>query len=119
MRSAVESGANAQRRPPVQLVRIMPCNLPGANSAPGACDRRMSGHRTVAVSCSRRHIPSKHSAEPDADPVDHSDQKNAAALRAPDGDPEIAFVVKEPHQTKNNGGGWHTDHSYDYQPALV
>jgi alpha-ketoglutarate-dependent taurine dioxygenase len=64
------------------------------------------------VSCSRRRIP----AEPDADPVDHSDQKNAAALRA-DGDPEIALVVKEPHQTKNNGGGWHTDHSYDQQPG--
>ena len=30
-----------------------------------------------------------------------------------DGYPEIALVVKEPHQTKNIGGGWHTDHSYD------
>ena len=32
--------------------------------------------------------------------------------------PEIALVVKEPYQTKNIGGGWHTDHSYDQIPAL-
>jgi taurine dioxygenase len=35
-----------------------------------------------------------------------------------DGYPEIALVVKEPDQTKNIGGGWHTDHSYDQSPAL-
>ncbi|MBS0639839.1 MAG: TauD/TfdA family dioxygenase [Proteobacteria bacterium] len=35
-----------------------------------------------------------------------------------DGYPEIALVVKEPHQTKNIGGGWHTDHSYDTVPAM-
>ena len=35
-----------------------------------------------------------------------------------DGYPEIALVEKEPHQTKNIGGGWHTDHSYDRIPAL-
>ena len=35
-----------------------------------------------------------------------------------DGYPEIALVVKEPHQTRNIGGGWHTDHSYDQAPAL-
>jgi taurine dioxygenase len=35
-----------------------------------------------------------------------------------DGHPEIALVVKEPHQTRNIGGGWHTDHSYDQIPAL-
>ncbi len=35
-----------------------------------------------------------------------------------DGYPEIALVVKEPHQTRNIGGGWHTDHSYDQSPAL-
>jgi taurine dioxygenase len=35
-----------------------------------------------------------------------------------DGYPEIAVVVKEPHQTRNIGGGWHTDHSYDQSPAL-
>src|SRR5262249_46984710 len=35
-----------------------------------------------------------------------------------DGYPEIALVEKKPHQTKNIGGGWHTDHSYDQEPAL-
>src|SRR4051812_13659623 len=35
-----------------------------------------------------------------------------------EGYPEIALVVKEPHQTKNIGGGWHTDHSYDQIPAM-
>jgi taurine dioxygenase len=35
-----------------------------------------------------------------------------------EGYPEIALVVKEPDQTKNIGGGWHTDHSYDQIPAL-
>jgi taurine dioxygenase len=35
-----------------------------------------------------------------------------------DGYPEIALVSKEPDQTKNIGGGWHTDHSYDQSPAL-
>ena len=30
----------------------------------------------------------------------------------------IAEVRKEPNQTKNIGGGWHTDHSYDQIPAL-
>lgn len=32
--------------------------------------------------------------------------------------PEIAEVRKEPNQTRNIGGGWHTDHSYDQVPAL-
>ena len=32
--------------------------------------------------------------------------------------PEITRVVKEPHQRMNIGGGWHTDHSYDVEPAL-
>ncbi len=32
--------------------------------------------------------------------------------------PEIALVVKEPQQQHNIGGGWHTDHSYDREPAL-
>jgi taurine dioxygenase len=32
--------------------------------------------------------------------------------------PEIAEVRKEPEQTTNIGGGWHTDHSYDQIPAL-
>lgn len=35
-----------------------------------------------------------------------------------DGYPQIAEVRKEPEQTKNIGGGWHTDHSYDQVPAL-
>ena len=35
-----------------------------------------------------------------------------------DGYPQIAEVRKEPGQTRNIGGGWHTDHSYDVVPAL-
>lgn len=34
------------------------------------------------------------------------------------GYPMIAEVRKEPEQTRNIGGGWHTDHSYDQEPAL-
>lgn len=34
------------------------------------------------------------------------------------GYPTIAEVRKDPGQTKNIGGGWHTDHSYDQVPAL-
>lgn len=32
--------------------------------------------------------------------------------------PDIAIVKKEAEQTTNIGGGWHTDHSYDREPAL-
>ena len=32
--------------------------------------------------------------------------------------PQIALVAKEPDQKDNIGGGWHTDHSYDFEPAL-
>jgi len=32
--------------------------------------------------------------------------------------PEIALVAKEADQRRNIGGGWHTDHSYDIEPAL-
>ncbi len=32
--------------------------------------------------------------------------------------PEIAEVRKEKGQQMNIGGGWHTDHSYDVEPAL-
>ena len=32
--------------------------------------------------------------------------------------PQIAVVAKEPEQRMNIGGGWHTDHSYDVEPAL-
>jgi len=35
-----------------------------------------------------------------------------------DGYPKIAEVRKEPTQTENIGGGWHTDHSYDQEPAM-
>ena len=35
-----------------------------------------------------------------------------------DGYPEIAQVRKEPSDTANIGGGWHTDHSYDEDPAM-
>lgn len=35
-----------------------------------------------------------------------------------EGYPDIAEVRKDPDQTKNIGGGWHTDHSYDTAPAL-
>ena len=35
-----------------------------------------------------------------------------------DGHPAIAEVRKEPHQKKNIGNRWHTDHSYDDAPAL-
>ncbi|MFV0282132.1 MAG: TauD/TfdA dioxygenase family protein, partial [Rhodoblastus sp.] len=39
-------------------------------------------------------------------------------FRAADSYPQIAEVRKEPDQTTNIGGGWHTDHSYDREPAL-
>jgi len=32
--------------------------------------------------------------------------------------PEIAIVRKSAEQETNIGGGWHTDHSYDQEPAL-
>ena len=32
--------------------------------------------------------------------------------------PEIAMVTKEADQETNIGGGWHTDHSYDQEPAM-
>lgn len=35
-----------------------------------------------------------------------------------DGHPQIARVSKEPEQTDNIGGGWHTDHTYDLEPAM-
>lgn len=34
------------------------------------------------------------------------------------GYPQIAEVLKEPEQQYNIGGDWHTDHSYDIDPAL-
>ena len=38
-------------------------------------------------------------------------------FKAVEGYPMIAEVRKEPEQTTNIGGGWHTDHSYDVRPA--
>ena len=35
-----------------------------------------------------------------------------------DGYPKITQVLKEPDQKKNIGGGWHTDHTYDTEPAM-
>ncbi|MEZ5952737.1 MAG: TauD/TfdA family dioxygenase [Hyphomonas sp.] len=32
--------------------------------------------------------------------------------------PQIALVAKEKEQKDNIGGGWHTDHSYDVEPAM-
>lgn len=39
-------------------------------------------------------------------------------FRPTDTHPEIAEVRKEPHQKKNIGSNWHTDHSYDDAPAM-
>jgi len=39
-------------------------------------------------------------------------------FKAVDGHPMIAEVRKEPEQTGNIGGSWHTDHSYDQAPAM-
>ena len=39
-------------------------------------------------------------------------------FKAVDGYPMIAEVRKEPDQTGNIGGGWHTDHTYDQAPAM-
>jgi taurine dioxygenase len=36
----------------------------------------------------------------------------------PSENPLIAEVRKEKEQTTNIGGGWHTDHSYDVEPAM-
>jgi len=41
-----------------------------------------------------------------------------AFFAAVPGHPEIAEVRKEPDQKTNIGGGWHTDHSYDAEPAM-
>ncbi|MFN7606417.1 MAG: TauD/TfdA dioxygenase family protein [Hyphomonadaceae bacterium] len=39
-------------------------------------------------------------------------------FKATETHPEIAEVRKEKDQTTNIGGAWHTDHSYDQEPAL-
>jgi taurine dioxygenase len=43
---------------------------------------------------------------------------NRFFAKVPGHDGRIAEVRKEPQQTRNIGGGWHTDHSYDQIPAL-
>ena len=35
-----------------------------------------------------------------------------------EGWPQVAAVLKEPEQKDNIGGGWHTDHTYDAEPAM-
>jgi taurine dioxygenase len=39
-------------------------------------------------------------------------------FQAVDGYPQIALVLKEPDQKRNIGSNWHTDHSYDIEPAM-
>ena len=39
-------------------------------------------------------------------------------FRPVDGHPEIAEVLKEPDQKEAIGENWHTDHSYDQEPAM-
>jgi len=39
-------------------------------------------------------------------------------FKAVDGHPSVAEVLKEPDQEKNVGAIWHTDHSYDHEPAM-
>ena len=39
-------------------------------------------------------------------------------FKAVEGHPGIAEVRKEPEQKANIGGEWHTDHTYDIEPAL-
>jgi taurine dioxygenase len=39
-------------------------------------------------------------------------------FRPVEGHPQIAEVRKDPDQTENIGGDWHTDHSYDRIPAM-
>ena len=39
-------------------------------------------------------------------------------FNAVDGHPQIAEVLKEPEHELNIGGSWHTDHSYDLEPAM-
>ncbi len=39
-------------------------------------------------------------------------------FRPVDGHPEIAMVLKEKDQREAVGEGWHTDHSYDQEPAM-
>jgi taurine dioxygenase len=47
--------------------------------------------------------------------VEHDDSSSMAAV---DGFPMIGEVRKEPEATRNIGGNWHTDHSFDALPPL-
>lgn len=40
-------------------------------------------------------------------------------FKAVDGHPKVAMVLKEPDQKAAIGEGWHTDHSYDVEPAAL
>lgn len=42
----------------------------------------------------------------------------AEFLKTPDGFPEIGIIAKEPDQTRNIGGNWHSDHSFDAHAPL-
>ncbi|MDX1486496.1 MAG: TauD/TfdA family dioxygenase [Alphaproteobacteria bacterium] len=42
----------------------------------------------------------------------------AEFLKTPDGFPEIGIVGKEPDETRNVGGNWHSDHSFDTHAPL-
>jgi taurine dioxygenase len=64
----------------------------------------------------QRITPDQHAAfaqrfgEFDVDPT--------ASLGHPDGYPMICEVRKEPEETRNIGGNWHTDHCFDPNPPL-
>src|SRR5215471_6330079 len=55
------------------------------------------------------------SAQSSTSPLPSALRRSTSAVP---GYPMIAEVRKEPEQTRNIGGGWHTDHSYDQVPAL-
>ena len=42
----------------------------------------------------------------------------AEFLKTPEGFPEIGIVGKEPDETRNVGGNWHSDHSFDSHAPL-
>jgi alpha-ketoglutarate-dependent taurine dioxygenase len=76
--------------------------------------RRAFGHYGVVFFRDQRLSPEQHVAFAERfAPIDI----NRFFASVP-GYPMIAEVRKEPEQTRNIGGGWHTDHSYDRVPAL-
>lgn len=97
----------------------------GAEIAGVDLSRALTGASVDAI----RHLLAEYGVVVFRDQSLTPDQHIAAARRfgaininrffaALDGHPEIALVSKEPDQTANIGGGWHTDHSYDRLPAL-